>query len=138
MDLMSLISQLADTGLVDIATIVIMVLAVRHSSNELRRGISADLDESFDALKTDLQLLLRKNRDEIRAIGTDLVQIPSVSRDEIRACQTYAFQSHKETIQHLMDVRERLANIEGRLGAPTPRMAAVSPPLEVPAEAPPS
>jgi len=33
-----------------------------------------------------------------------------------------------------MDLRERLANIEGRLGAPTPRMSGVSPPLEAPAE----
>ena len=44
-------------------------------------------------------------------------------------------QSHKEIMLHLIDVRERLANIEGRLGEPTPRMSAVSPPLESPAEA---
>ncbi len=37
---------------------------------------------------------------------------------------------------HLIDVRERLANIEGRLGIATPRMSAVSPPVEEPVEVP--
>ncbi len=42
----------------------------------------------------------------------------------------------KDIMLHLIDVRERLANIEGRLGAPTPRISGVSPPLEAPAEEP--
>ncbi len=44
--------------------------------------------------------------------------------------------SNKELLLLIIDVRERLANIEGRLGAPTPRMSAVSPPLESPVEEP--
>ncbi len=44
--------------------------------------------------------------------------------------------SNKELLLLIMDLRERLANIEGRLGAPTPRMSAVSPPLESPADEP--
>lgn len=54
----------------------------------------------------------------------------------LRLCSSDPEQSHKDIMLHLIDVRERLANIEGRLGAPTPRMSAVSPPLEAPAEEP--
>ena len=71
-----------------------------------------------------------------------LVVSVSVARQSQLPCncsnQNVMQPSHREIMLHLIDVRERLANIEGRLGAPTPRMSAVSPPLEEPAEAPPA
>ena len=71
---------------------------------------------------------IKENRQEIGEVRT-------FSRQEFNVARTYSEQSHKEIMLHLIDVRERLANIEGRLGEPTPRMSAVSPPLESPAEA---
>ena len=165
MDLTSLISQLVDAGIGDVATIVIVVLYIRYSSSETRREISKEIDDKIGAAKTDLEQLIKDNRQEIAAVRTESRQEFSAARtyteqshtelrQEIREARTYteqsrkdmrqefsatrtnSEQSHKEIMLHLIDVRERLANIEGRLGAPTPRMSAVSPPLEAPPEEP--
>ena len=78
----------------------------------------------------------KETRQELVEVKTALEQSIKENRQEINAGRLYAEQSHKEMMFHLIDVRERLANIEGRLGAPTPRMSGVSPPLEAPAEEP--
>ncbi|MDE2776558.1 MAG: hypothetical protein OXI77_11505, partial [Chloroflexota bacterium] len=98
-------------------------------------------------VKNSLELAIKENREEIAAVRTDsrqelgevknaLEQSIKENRQEIIAGRANSEQSHKEIMLHLIDVRERLANIEGRLGAPTPRMPAVSPPLGAPAEEP--
>jgi len=171
---------LTDTGIADLATIVIVVLYVRYSASETRREISKEIDDKVGAAKTDLEQLIKENRQEIAAFKTEsrqdfaafktetrqdfdafktetrqefdavrtetrqelgevknsLEQSIKENRQEISAGRVYSEQSHKEIMLHLIDVRERLANIEGRLGAPTPRMSGVSPPLESPAEEP--
>ncbi len=201
MELTSLISQLADAGITDIAALVIVVLYVRYSASETRREISKEIEDRIGSAKsdlvdsnnenrqeigsirtdlqesiiqnrqeigsarTDLQESIIQNRQEIGAVRTDLQEsnkenrqaivalrtdlqesiiqnrqeigsVRTESRQEFNAARTYSEQSHKEIMLHLIDVRERLANIEGRLGAPTPRMSAVSPPLESPEEEP--
>ena len=135
MEVMSLISQLADAGIVDLATIVIVVLVVRYSSSETRREVSKEIDDKISSAKTSLEQSIKENRQVITAVKASLEQSIKENRQEINAVRTYSEQSHKEIMLHLIDVRERLANIEGRLGAPTPRMSAVSPPLETPTEA---
>ena len=180
MELMSLISQLADNGLVDIAAVLVLVLYVRYSASETRREISKEIDDKLSKLKTDLEAPIGANRQAIDALRTQMQQEFTESRtytdeqfnaarafteerfngartyseqshkglrqeiiaarahtdkahqetrQEIYATRTYSEQSHKEILLHLIEVRERLANIAGRLGAPTPRMSAVSPPL---------
>ena len=154
MDLTSLISQLVDAGIGDIATIVIVVLYIRYSASESRREISNEIDDKIGAFKNEAQQSFQDLRQEIRAVRTfaeqshqetrkefsevrtDSAQAHNETRQEINAVRTYAEQSHKETMLHLIDVRERLANIEGRLGQQTPRLSGVSPPLEAPAEEP--
>ncbi len=154
MDLTSLISQLVDAGIGDVATIVIVVLYIRYSSSETRREISKEIDDKIGALKTDLNESIKENRQaivtlrsdtrqEFNAVRTYAEQSNKEIRQEIKEFRIDSEQSHQETRQelkdlrlHVIDVRERLANIEGRLGAPTPRMSAVSPPLESPAEEP--
>ena len=133
MEVMSSISQLADAGIVDLATIVIVVLVVRYSSSETRREVSKEINEKITSAKTDLQ---QSYRQETEALRTHLEKSIHENRQEINAVRTYSEQSHKEIMLHLIDVRERLANMEGRLGVATPRMSAVSPPLESPTEAP--
>lgn len=136
MDLTSFISQMVDAGIADVATIVIVVLFVRYSASETRREISKEIDDKVGALKSDLEQLINENRQEIAAHRTE-------TRQEFSAVRAESEQAHQETrkeirdnMLHLIDVRERLANIEGRLGAPTPRMSGVSPPLELPSEEP--
>ena len=154
MDLTSLISQLVDAGIGDVATIVIVVLYIRYSSSETRREISKEIDDKIGALKTDLNESIKENRQaivtlrsdtrqEFNAVRTYAEQSNKEIRQEIKVFRIDSEQSHQETRQdmkdlmlHVIDVRERLANIEGRLGAPTPRMSAVSPPLESPVEEP--
>lgn len=147
MDLMALLSQLADAGIGDLVTIVIVVLFVRYSASETRREISKEIDDKVGSAKNDLEALIKENRQEIAAVRTDSRQdfdaVRADSRQDFDAARTYSEQAHQETRQemkdimlHLIDVRERLANIEGRLGAPTPRISGVSPPLEAPAEEP--
>ena len=92
-------------------------------------AFKTDSRQDFDAFRTD-------SRQELGQAKKSLEQSIKENRQEISAGRLYAEQSHKEIMLHLIDVRERLANIEGRLGAPTPRMPAVSPPLDAPAEEP--
>jgi len=80
-------------------------------------------------MRQDFEAVRKETRQEIHALRTE-------TRQEFDAARANSEQSHKEIMLHLIDVRERLANIEGRLGAPTPRMSGVSPPLEAPAEEP--
>ncbi len=140
MELTSLITQLTEAGIADIATIVIVVLYVRYSASETRREISKEIDDKVGALKSDMEQLIKENRQEIAAhraeTRREFTEIRTETRLEFNESRSTSEQSHKETMLHLIDVRERLANIEGRLGAPTPRMSAVSPPLESPAEEP--
>jgi len=158
MDLMALLSQLADAGIGDLVTVVIVVLFVRYSAGETRRKISKEIDDKVGSAKSDLEALIKENRQEIAAVRTETRQeihalrtetrqeihaLRTETRQEFDAARTYSEEAHQETrqelkdiMQHLIDVRERLANIEGRLGLPTPRMSGVSPPLEAPAEEP--
>lgn len=126
MELTSLITQLTEAGIADIATIVIVVLYVRYSASETRREISKEIDDKVGVLKSDMEQSIQENRQEIVALRTE-------TRQEFSAVRAESEQAHQETrkeirdnMLHLIDVRERLANIEGRLGAPTPRMSAVS------------
>ena len=130
MELTSLISQLTEAGIADLATIVIIVLYVRYSSSETCREISKEIYDKIGAVKNEFQQSFQDIRQEIRETRTDSSQAHKETRQEINAVRAYAEQSHKKVMLHLIDIRERLANIEGRLGAPTPRMSAVSPPLE--------
>ena len=173
MDLMALLSQLADAGIGDLVTVVIVVLFVRYSAGETRREISKEIDDKVGSAKSDLEALIKENRQEIAAVRTETRQeihalrtetrqdfeavrkemrqdfeavrketrqeihaLRTETRQEFDAARANSEQSHKEIMLHLIDVRERLANIEGRLGAPTTRMSGVSPPLEAPAEEP--
>ena len=147
MDLMALLSQLADAGIGDLVTVVIVVLFVRYSAGETRREISKEIDDKVGSAKSDLEALIKENRQEIAAVRTETRQeihaLRTETRQEFNEARTYSEEAHHETrqelkdiMQHLIDVRERLANIEGRLGLPTPRMSGVSPPLEAPAEEP--
>ncbi len=143
MDLIGLIRELTSSGISDFVFVGVILLAVRYWLSELRRDISKEIDDKIGAVKTEVQQSHQELRQEIRDVRTYSEQSHTELRQEIREARTYSEQSHQETRQemkeimlHLIDVRERLANIEGRLGAPTPRMSAVSPPLEAPAEEP--
>ncbi len=205
MDVLGLLREVSGLGIDSVIVGAVILLAVRYWMSEMRRDISKEIDDKVGSAKTDLEQLVKENRQEIAASRTETRQelhafrasveeslkenrqeivasrnesrqeldafrtetrqeiasfrtsveesfkenrqeIDSVrteSRQEFNAARTYSEQSHQETRQemkeimlHLIDVRERLANIEGRLGAPTPRMPAVSPPLERPAEEP--
>ena len=136
MDLIALLKELTSTGISDFVFVGVTLVVVRYWFSETRREISKEIDDKVGSAKTDLEALIRENRQEIAAIRAD-------SRQDFDAARAYSEQAHQETRQemrdvmlHLIDVRERLANIEGRLGAPTPRMSGVSPPLDTPAEEP--
>ena len=191
MDLIALLKELTSTGISDFVFVGVTLVVVRYWFSETRREISKEIDDKVGSLKTDLEKLIKENRQEIAAFKTEtrqdfdafrtdsrqnydavrtdsrqnfdafrtdsrqdfeafrtdsrqelgqvkksLEQSIEENRQEISAGRKYSEQSHKDIMLHLIDVRERLANIEGRLGAPTPRMPAVSPPLEAPAEEP--
>ena len=147
MDLIGLIKELTSSGISDFVFVGVILLAVRYWLSELRREISKEIDDKIGAATNDVQQSFQELRQEITATRTESrqefnsartysEQSHTELRHEIREARSYSEQSHKETMLHLIDVRERLANIEGRLGAPTPRMSAVSPPLEAPAEEP--
>ncbi|MCY3917996.1 MAG: hypothetical protein OXG49_18485 [Chloroflexi bacterium] len=191
MDLIALLKELTSTGISDFVFVGVTLVVVRYWFSETRREISKEIDDKVGSLKSDLEQLIKENRQEIAAFKTDsrqdfdavrtetrqdfeafrtdsrqhfdafrtdsrqdfeafrtdsrqelgqvkksLEQSIEENRQEISAGRKYSEQSHKDIMLHLIDVRERLANIEGRLGAPTPRMPAVSPPLEAPAEEP--
>jgi len=119
---------------------------VQQSFQELRQEIIATrttLEESVKENRQEIAAVRTESRQEFNAARTYSEQSHKEMRQEFNAARTNSEQAHKETRQelkdimlHLIDVRERLANIEGRLGAPTPRMSGVSPPLEAPAEEP--
>ena len=154
MDLIGLLRELSSTGISDFVVIGVALVVVRYWFSETRREISKEIDDKIGAVQGDFQQSHKELRQEIRDVGTyseqshkemrqefnevktSLDQSIKENRQEIRDVRTYSEQSHKEIMLHLIDVRERLANIEGRLGAPTPRMSAVSPPLETPADEP--
>ena len=191
LDLIALLKELTSTGISDFVFVGVTLVVVRYWFSETRREISKEIDDKVGSLKTDLEKLIKENRQEIAAFKTEtrqdfdafrtdsrqnydavrtdsrqnfdafrtdsrqdfeafrtdsrqelgqvkksLEQSIEENRQEISAGRKYSEQSHKDIMLHLIDVRERLANIEGRLGAPTPRMPAVSPPLEAPAEEP--
>ena len=187
MDLIALLKELTSTGISDFVFVGVTLVVVRYWFSETRREISKEIDDKVGSLKTDLEQLIKENRQEIAAVRTETrqefdaarayseqahketrqeihalrtetrqeihahrtetrqdfeavrtnsQQAHTETRQEIHADRAYAEQSHKEIMQHLIDVRERLANIEGRLGLPTPRISGVSPPLEAPAEEP--
>ncbi len=154
MDLIGLIKELTSSGISDFVFVGVILLAVRYWLSELRRDISKEIDDKIGAVRGDFQQSHQELRQEIRDVRTYTEQSHTELRQEIRQARTYteqsrkdmrqefsatrtnSEQSHKEIMLHLIDVRERLANIEGRLGTPTPRMSAVSPPLETPAEEP--
>ena len=136
MDLIGLFRELTSSGISDFFVGGVILLAVRYWLSELRRDISKEIDDKIGAVKTEVQQSHQELRQEIRDVRTYTEQSRKDMRQEFNATRTNSEQSHKEIMLHLIDVRERLANIEGRLGAPTPRMSAVSPPLEAPAEEP--
>ncbi|MDE2637107.1 MAG: hypothetical protein OXI30_12155 [Chloroflexota bacterium] len=151
MDLIVLLKELSSTGISDFVIVGVALLVVRYWFSETRREISKEIDDKVGALKTDLEPLIKENRQELAAFRTETRQefgalrtemqqevsaLRTETRLEFNESRATSEQSHKETMLHLIDVRERLANIEGRLGAPTPRMSAVSPPLETSAEEP--
>ncbi len=165
MDLIGLIKEVTSSGISDFVFVGVILLAVRYWLSELRREISKEIDDKIGAFKIEVQQSFQEVRQEIIATRTEsrqdfnaartyseqlhqelrqeIAAVRTESRQEFSAARTYSEQSHQETRQemkdimlHLIDVRERLANIEGRLGAPTPRMSGVSPPLDAPAEEP--
>ena len=158
MDVLGLLKEVSGLGIDSVIVGAVILLVVRNWLSETRREISKEINDKVGSAKTDLEALMQENRQEIASFKTetrqefdaartetrqDLAEVKRTleqsireNRQEINAGRMYAQQSHKEIMLHLIDVRERLANIEGRLGAPTPRMPAVSPPLEAPAEEP--
>jgi len=125
MDVFGLLKEVSGLGIDSVIVGAVILLVVRNWFSETRREISKEIDDKVGVAKSDFQQSFQE------------------LRQEIKEARTYSEQSHQETRQemkdimlHLIDVRERLANIEGRLGAPTPRMPAVSPPLGAPAEEP--
>lgn len=165
MDVLGLLREVSGLGIDSVFVGAVILLAVRYWMSEMRRDISKEIDDKISDAKSDFNQSFTENRQEIASFRTSVEEslkenrqemasfrtsvegsfretrqeIDSVrteSRQEFKAARTYSEQSHKEIMLHLIDVRERLANIEGRLGEPTPRMPAVSPPLERPAEEP--
>ena len=143
MDLIGLLKELTSTGISDFVFIAVALVVVRYWFSETRREISKEIDDKIGTAKAEFQQSFQEIRQEVRAVRTYAEQAHQDTRQEIRDARTESTQAHQDTRQelkeimlHLIDVRERLANIEGRLGAPTPRMSGVSPPLEAPAEEP--
>ena len=115
------------------------VRAVRTYAEQAHQDTRQEIRDT----RTEFTQAHQDTRQEIRDARTESTQAHQDTRQEIRDARTESTQAHQDTRQelkeimlHLIDVRERLANIEGRLGAPTPRMSGVSPPLEAPAEEP--
>lgn len=75
------------------------------------------------------------SRNRYASVGSASIPSPQFASGRCQYQDLYQL-SNRELLLLVIDLRERLANIEGRLGAPTPRMSAVSPPLEAPAEEP--
>ena len=136
MDVLGLLKEVSGSGLDSVIVGAVILLAVRYWLSEMRRDISKEIDDKLGGFKHEVQQSFQEVRQEIRANRTYAERSHRETREEFNVVRSEFAQSHKETMLHLIDVRERLANIEGRLGAPTPRMPAVSPPLEAPAEEP--
>ncbi len=154
MDVLGLLKEVSGLGIDSLIVGAVLLLYVRYTASETRREISDEIDDKLGAFKNEVQQSFQEVRHEIRAVRTyaeqshqetrqEIHSFRTETRQEIRESRTDSLQEHQATRQemkdimlHLIDVRERLANIEGRLGAPTPRMPAVSPPLEAPAEEP--
>lgn len=142
MDLVGLLRELSGTGISVYVAVGVALVVVRYWFSETRREISKEIDEKIGAAKNDFQQSFRELRQEIREAKTDSSQAHKETRQEINAVRVYAEQSHQETRQemkditlHLIDVRERLANIEGRMGIYPPRRG-VEPPIPEPAAEP--
>ena len=166
MDVLGLLKEVSGLGIDSVIVGAVILLVVRYWMSELRRDISKEIDDKVGAAKTDFNQTFKENRQEVASFRTsveesfkenrqevassfrtsveesfkesrqEIAAVRTDSRQEFNGARTYSEQSHKEIMLHLIDVRERLANIEGRLGAPTPRMTGVSPPLESTAEEP--
>ncbi len=165
MDVLGLLKEVSGLGIDSAIVGAVILLVVRNWFSEMRREISKEIDDKVGAAKTDFNQSFKENRQEVASFRTsveesfkenrlevasfrtsveesfkesrqEIAAVRTDSRQEFNGVRTYSEQSHKEIMLHLIDVRERLANIEGRLGAPTPRMSAVSPPLESTAEEP--
>ena len=91
-------------------------------------------------LRVSSRMKRNKSKATGKAIRRSCVVSGSVQSRQLASvhCKYQEFNqlSNKELLLLIVDLRERLANIEGRLGASTPRMSAVLPPLETSAEEP--
>ena len=121
MDLIAVLKELSSLGITDVVCAIFFLYFFRRWLNEMPKEIFRE--------STEFHRVCYIQRIDPSGI---LYKQLAAKTGEVG---TYSDQSHKEVLLHLMDVRERLANIEGRLGLPPPRPSIPPPALE-PAAAP--
>lgn len=137
--MIALLSELASTGIADLATIVIVLLVVRYWLSEIRSEFRQEMQANANELRQEMQANTNQLRQEMQANTDQLRQEMQANTDQLRQeigdVKETSEQGHKETLLHTIDVRERLANIEGRLGLPPSRQGIV-PPVPMPGAPP--
>lgn len=157
MDLLGLLRELSATGILELILLVGLPLYMRYmiseAKHDLRQEMRGALDDNnkeiyrymdakFEAV--DAKFEAQNAKLEAHDARFDQIDARLAAHDARFDAQDARMEQLDrkndsrayDITLHLIDVRERLANIEGRLGLPTPRMPAVSPPLEAPAEEP--
>ena len=139
MDILGLIKELSSAGISDIVLLVVIPIAVRYwliqsridLRNELRQEWRDALDdkskEIYRYIDTKFDAQDAKLKEHDARFDAQDARIDQLDRkNDARAY---------DITLHLIDVRERLANIEGRMGIYPPRRG-VEPPIPEPAAMP--
>ena len=114
LDLIGLLRELSSTGISDFVIVGVALLVVRFWLSEMRSELRQEMSNKFGELRQEMNTNTNELREEI-----------DTKTGEVRLASE---QGHKEILLHLIDVRERLANIEGRMGIYPPRRG-VEPPI---------
>ena len=121
MDILGLLRELSNSGISDVVLLVVIPLLVRYWISEAKADLRKELDESMDS-----KLIGYQQKMDVRFDANDkrFDQIDArLDRQDKRTDLLY--QQNVEIAAHLMDLRERLANIEGRMGIYPPRRVSV-------------
>ena len=153
MDILALIRELSDSGLDSVALLVVLPLVMRYmilqSRVEMRQEMRDALDDNnkeiyryvdakFEAQDAKFEARFDTQDAKLEAHDARFGQIDArlAAHDALFDRNDRKNESrYYDLIQHLMDLRERLAHIEGRLGFYPPSRG-VEPPIPEPGAEP--
>lgn len=135
MDVIGLLKELSSTGLFDAVLLVAIPLLVGNWISDAKQELRQEFNDSIDAKLNDFREVVNSRFDRI---DDKFVRIDEkFGRIDDRLLQLDRKNDSRayDMTLHLIDVRERLANIEGRMGIYPPRRG-VEPPVPEPTTEP--